>query len=486
MPSAYHVVAAAAATYLLFFIARSIYLLYFHPLSKYPGPKVAAVSYVWRAWSWASGQWPLVVTELHDKYGPVVRVAPEELLFFNVEAYKDIYGHAYQGKKTFVKTDFFNAGEEEGIATVKDPAEHARQRKMLSRGFSQQSLREQEQWVNQYVDTLLEQLGKLGHPSGPGVDLVEAFVWLTFDVISDLAFGKPFNAVASGKTHFWISLIFEAAYASQLASMRRQLPVLNLILPFVLPRGFLAKFRQHNELSREMASNRVKQGDTGRADFFSHLLRHTDEAGISEPELQSQASILIVAGSETTASFLAATSYLLLKNPDTLAHLKDEVRSTFPSLDDISADALAALPYLNGVIEESLRMAPPAAFGLPRFSPGAVVDGHYVPEGVTVSAEPFPIARDPRYWKEPDCFKPERWVGDGFGDVKEASRPFSLGPRACLGINLAYMEMRLVLAKMCWKYDWELVDKDMDWFGRSRLHVFWKRPALNVTFKPRT
>lgn len=302
---------------------------------------------------------------------------------------------------------------------------------------------------------------------------------------AELAFGNSFNAVASGKTHFWISLIFEASYASQFADLRRRLPILNLVLPFILPKNGIAKFQKHNELSRAMAVNRVKQGDTGQADFFSHLLRREGAESISELELQSQASILVVAGSETTSAFLAATCYLLLKNPDTLAYLTHEVRTTFSSLHDISADAVAALPYLNGVIEEGLRMAPPEAFGLPRFSPGAVVDGHYVPAGVTVSVEPFPITRDPRYWKHPDSFRPERWVGDGFGDTKEASRPFSLGPRACLGINLAYMEMRLTLAKMAWKYDWELVDKDMDWLRGSRLYLFWKRPGLNVRFHPR-
>ncbi|KAI6282924.1 hypothetical protein MCOR27_003516 [Pyricularia oryzae] len=432
-----------------------------------------------------SGRWPYLVQDLHDKYGPVVRVAPNELAFFNVEAYKDIYGHASRGKKTFIKTEFFNSGEEEGIATVKDPAEHAKQRKMLSRGFSQQSLREQEEVVHQYVDMLMEQLGKLGAPSGTGINLVDAFIWLTFDVISDLAFGKSFNAVASGKTHFWISLIFEAAYVSQLADLRRQLPLLILLLPFVLPKGIIKKGKQHNELSRAMAVSRLKQGDTGRADFFSHLLRHSGDGTMSEAQLQSQASILVVAGSETTSSFLSATCYLLLKNPDALARLRREVRSAFSSLDDISADAAAALPYLNGVIEESLRLAPPQSFGLPRYSPGAVVDGHYVPAGVTVSAEPFPMTRDPRYWKEPDSFRPERWIGDGFGDVREASRPFSLGPRACLGINLAYMEMRLVVAKMVWRYDWELMDTESDWFRGSRLHLFWKRPALNVRFHPR-
>ncbi|TLD19066.1 hypothetical protein PspLS_09764 [Pyricularia sp. CBS 133598] len=445
---------------------------------------VAAVS-VWRARAWMSGRWPHIVQDLHNKYGPVVRVAPNELAFFNVEAYKDIYGHAHRGKKTFIKTEFFNSGEEEGIATVKDPSEHARQRKMLSRGFSQQSLREQERLVHQYVDMLLEQLGKLGTPSGTGVNLVDAFIWLTFDVISELAFGKSFNAVASGKTHFWISLIFEAAYASQLADMCRQLPVLFILLPFLLPKGLIKKGKQHNQMSREMAVNRMKQGDTGRADFFSHLLRHKGDETISEAQLQSQASIMVVAGSETTASFLAATCYFLLKNPDALAQLRHEVRSSFSSLDDISADGAAALPYLNGVIEESLRLSPPQSFGLPRYSPGAVVDGHYVPAGVTVSAEPFPITRDPRYWKDPGSFRPERWIGDGFGDLKEASRPFSIGPRACLGINLAYMEMRLVLAKVTWKYDWELVDNEMDWFQDSRLHLFWERPALNVKFHPR-
>lgn len=82
-------------------------------------------------------------------------------------------------------------------------------------------------------------------------------------------------------------------------------------------------------------------------------------------------------------------------------------------------------------------------------------------------------------------FRPERWLEGGSQDVKEASQPFSLGPRACLGINLAYLEMRIILAKMVFTYDWELVNKDLDFLQEAKLYLLWKKPARMVKFHPR-
>lgn len=113
--------------------------------------------------------------------------------------------------------------------------------------------------------------------------------------------------------------------------------------------------------------------------------------------------------------------------------------------------------------------------------------GEYIPKGTTVSCENYTIARDPRYWEHPDEFKPERWIGEGFpGDEKKAFQPFSTGPRACLGINLAYLEMRVTLAKIVHTFDLELETQGIeDWNKACKIVGLWQKPDLNIKFIPR-
>jgi cytochrome P450 len=112
------------------------------------------------------------------------------------------------------------------------------------------------------------------------------------------------------------------------------------------------------------------------------------------------------------------------------------------------------------------------------------VDGKWVPPGVLVSSQNWTISHDERYWQEPDTFKLERWLGEGLGDNKDAFQLFSLGPRACIGINLAYLEMRVILAKMVWQYDFELLSQELDWERDNMMYVLWKKPVMNITFHP--
>ncbi|KAI6763177.1 hypothetical protein HG531_013074 [Fusarium graminearum] len=395
--------------------------------------------------------------ETHRKYGDVVRIAPNELSFATVQAYQDIYGHALKGKKKFVKSNWYDtAGDHPGIVSVRDPKEHSRQRKYLSHAFSAKSLRGQEVLVHGYVNLFLDQLRKLGSSEGEGINIEEALNWLTFDIIGDLAFGESFDAVANGKTHFWVSIIIDATYTSMLSALRKRVPLVNLYLPFVVPKDAKATYQKHRALTREKMLKRLDMPNSeDRGDFFASLLRKGGNE-VPEPELLQQSNTLIVAGSETTATCLTGIVFCLLSNPSCLEALSNEVRSRFQSDSEITGDATADMKYLSAVIEEGLRIFPPAPFGLPRISPGAVIDGHYVPPGVTVSVDHWTTKHDRRYWKDPYSFIPERWIDEGFGDTKQASQPFSLGPRACLGINLAYLEMRIIIAKMVYCFDWEL------------------------------
>jgi cytochrome P450 len=144
-----------------------------------------------------------------------------------------------------------------------------------------------------------------------------------------------------------------------------------------------------------------------------------------------------VAGSETTANLLSGLFARLFWNPDKYRILCDEIRSSFKSEDEIVYDNLLKLPYLNAVIEEALRVHPPVPTGLLRTVPkgGDTIDGYWVPGGTHVAVGGWAASHNPRNFKDPDLFIPERWLDniEYATDNKKGMAPFSLGPRGCIG-----------------------------------------------------
>ncbi|KAI1327193.1 cytochrome P450 monooxygenase-like protein [Xylariaceae sp. FL0255] len=472
-----------------YYAVLSVYRLYFHPLAKYPGPKLAAISPLWTIWMSTSGRMHLILKDLHDKYGDVIRTGPNELIFTTSQAYQDVYGHVSKGKQRFLKTeDYENDDPNPRVSGARDPVEHARLRKALSHAFSAQSLRTQEEVVQKYLDGFIQQILKLGELGKKGLDMSKMYNWVTFDTIGDLAFNESFGAIENGETPTWISFLLDFSFASFLTAPRRIFPILALYLPFVLPKGSDESIRKHRALTREKAKRRIALGgDTGRVDFFSHMLKSN---AMTEGEMISLSSTLIIAGSETTATALAGLTWYLLHYPDVMAKLQAEVRTAFRDMGEITGDSTMALPYVHAVIEEGLRLFPPFILALPRYSPGASVDGHWVPKGVKVGVSSWLTSRDPRYFRDPEAFRPERWIDNhsdaGYyaNDDKKASQPFSTGPRACLGINLAYLELRIILAKLVWAFDWELAKPVDKWQEASLVKLFWIKPELLVKFHP--
>lgn len=185
------------------------------------------------------------------------------------------------------------------------------------------------------------------------------------------------------KSHFWVDIILNSTFAGSFYDIYRRLPLLKYAFSIYnpVPKAFLAQRKEHFKLSQEKIRSRMAKPND-RDDFFSHLLSEKRNAP-TEDFLISQASTLIVAGSETTTTLLASLTYYLLKYPEVLRNLQTEVRGAFRDSGSINSDSAAKLPYLLAVIEEGLRIFPPVAFGPPRVSPGATVDGYYIPAGVS-------------------------------------------------------------------------------------------------------
>jgi cytochrome P450 len=265
-----------------------------------------------------------------------------------------------------------------------------------------------------------------------------------------LTFGEPFGAVKEGRSHFWVSILLGFLYSSSLFSLRKRIPLIMIPL-MVMPlfskaaRDLIKSLGQHSELTLEKVRKRIEMGDMGPRDLLGPLINSGE---MTDKEIAAEATVLLTGGAETTATTLTACMWHLTQNPNVLEKLQKEIRGSFKSYNDITGDATATLPYLNATLEEILRLFTPVAGGGPRRSPGETVDGEYIPAGIFVSSHIWYIHRDPRNIVRPMSFEPERWIGDRFKEEKPFTSPFIVGPRACIGINLAWLEMRVLLAKL--------------------------------------
>ena len=201
-------------------------LIYFHPLSNFPGPLPAALSNLPHSLSYLGGTQPHDILRLHEKYGPVVRTSPNELSFSSAGSWRDIYGQR-AGHEVFVKSLFYEGGnfanQALSIVSERDPANHRIMRKYLSSAFSDRSLKEQEYLISGAIDHFIQQIGKLG---SDGIDMTMWFNLLTFDVIGELAFGESFGGVASGNVHFWISIVIGSMGQASLSDTLVWFPLL--------------------------------------------------------------------------------------------------------------------------------------------------------------------------------------------------------------------------------------------------------------------
>jgi cytochrome P450 len=438
---------------------------------------------LWYAKQWTSGRWPYTIRSLHSQYGDIVRVAPNELSFASIEAHADIYAHPSKSKPLFLKApNYDHGGPAAHIVGTRDPEDHKRQKKALAPAFSAKALREQEDIVHEYVDMFISQLENLGTGSR-GIDIGKALAWVTFDIIGALTFGESFDAVKTGTTHPWVSAIVDNIRQFDLIQMRRDVPLITLLLPFVVSvKRLKGQYELHQMLTIEKTAKRIEnQHKITRDDFFRHII---EKGGYSRAGLEINADVLIVAGSETASTALTGMMYYLSQYPQCYEKLQKEIRGAFASVVEISGDATAKLPYFHAVIEEGLRIYPPVAFGLKRTSPGANIGPDYIPAGTLVSTDTWTMHHHERYWHNPDVFRPERWLADGLGDNTAAFNPFSSGPRSCIGINLAYMEMRIILAKIVWHFDWELVG-EVDWVGGNNAFPLWMKPEVRMRFAKR-
>ncbi|KAF2159813.1 hypothetical protein M409DRAFT_70842 [Zasmidium cellare ATCC 36951] len=475
---------------LVSYFGTILYDAFFGPLSKFPGPKLRAVSKLPGTYTTITGRDAFVRADLHEKYGPVVRVNPAEISFNNgAEAWESIYG--FKKPKPFRDPQFYAVGVN-GCPDVvsSDEENHSRQRKILSTGFSDKAIKGYEpllrSWAQKMITKMFEQANKAGE-----IDMLKYLNCTTFDVMGDLAFGEGLNMLEDGELSPWVQTIFAGFKAGTFWRCVMQYSTLtNWVVGKLLfsSKQVRVKMWQNFEYCQSRMDKRLSH-EPDHPDLWSKAVEKSGGVeGLTVDEFHSNSVTFMVAGTETTATALSGLIYLLHQrdNRDALEKLKLEVRNSFASLEEITLDSLSRLDYLQTVLQEGLRLYPPAPSQLPRRTPpeGMLVCGQYIPGGITVAVHPLGTFMSPTHFKDPKKFRPERWLGhpDYKGDHLDAVEPFSYGPQNCLGKSLAWHEMRLLLASLILSFDIELTAEAKGWIDQN-IYVLWEKKPLMCTLR---
>ncbi|KAK2598761.1 hypothetical protein N8I77_012149 [Diaporthe amygdali] len=411
----------------------------------------------------------------------IIRIGPNSLSFSSPEAIRSIYGHSTQ----CYKGDMYDLtrGGHASLLDVVDKGEHARKRRLLSNAFATRNLQQWEFKIADKVRRLLVQFDASCGGCGEGqIDFRRWTNLFTVDAITDIAASYRTGCLDRGDD--FIEFLGgdgdekRCRYIECLHAPRRLnsivvwcgswFPWLRRVLG-MLP-GLRAQWKKgllFDELASHVAYQRVQRHVDGEEvdDLVGSLLQ--DKQGLPRNldigEVTAEMILFMDAGSDTTAIALTHVMYYLLRNPEALSRLRQEVNEAVAADVIIAPDATVRnLPYLRACLDESLRLSPPVAFGLNRKTPeeGMHIDGHWIPGGTTVAVPAYTAHRNPDIFDEPEEFRPERWLGDGAKKAQASFIPFSTGGRGCIGRNISYMEQSILVATLIRRYDFELPSPD--------------------------
>jgi benzoate 4-monooxygenase len=467
-------------------------------LRRFPAPSIAAFTPLWLMYHNWLGRRYKAVDAAHRELGPVVRIAPNHISFTDPAAYKDIYGHG----SPILKDEFYShiAAGNPSMAQTTDKVEHTRKRKALAHIFSPREITAMEPRVLQTLEKLCRDLqikseGRLiaetdRYPTVDGAfDLRPWLNMFSYDAITAMFWSNTYGLLDQGNdvvpsmtpsghikhVHAMDSFHSGAGFNILVAHLPKAWNRLAKIL-LTYTHGKQAA-QDFGNMARYQVVQRLQE-PLEKPDLFSRLpVRPSAKCPTPMPlhEVVAESTTMLDAGNDTTQTSLTNCMYQLASNPEKQTKLYDALVISLSLRDAskplVSYSELHNVPYLRACLDESFRCKPPVAFGLPRriVSPGATVAGLFIEPDTTVSVPLYALHRNESLFQDALRFVPERWLEDDNElregwmtdrqerrNLKDFVLPFSLGGRACIGRNLAYMELSIVIAALVLGFEWEL------------------------------
>ncbi|KAI1091765.1 monooxygenase [Rostrohypoxylon terebratum] len=469
------------------FSSMVIYRVFFHRLRNFPGPLDLKISRLFSARRAAKNtQYQKVVAELHEKYGDFIRTGPREICIVRGSAPQLIYG----ANSTCLKSTWYGQvdydSKKNHIVSATDLDDHRRRRRAWDKAFSTKALQKYEPRIKALIDKFVSQVTCHREP----VDARDWCMYLAFDIIGEIGFGKTFGCVENGQKHPAITTLHDHM---EFIGVAAHVPWLLNILGR-LPNTSFGPFYQHvGALLNLTKKNYVE--DKFPPTVMSWLWKAVVEKDISAsptPEsLEEDCRAVIIAGSDTNGITLANTVFLLIKNPRVMKKLQAQIDATILNPEDWTYEKVKSITYITNIIDEVLRVRPALMVGGYRITPpeGIYVDEQFIPGKTHVFVPMQRIQTDPRYWERATEFIPERW-GERYEEMGTAGSPylpFSLGPYMCAGKGLATMSLSLAICGIAKNFDIAFAPGETgEIFEKEPKDTFTTGlPQLMVQFTPR-
>lgn len=357
-------------------------------------------------------------------------VGPREITVFRASAVNIIHGPQTACRKSSWYSQVSDDVTKCSLNSSRDFEDHKRRRRAWDQGFSVKALKSYELRIKALLDLLISQIkAKEGFP----IDVTAWSMFFTFDVMGAVGFSKEFHMLRDGTEH------------SAIKGLHDQMTTLGILssIPWFLSMvgtipGLAGSYAPFTKWCGERVEEKEKAFIPNEypRDIFSWLLKAGTDKDISavpgKQALIEDGRLIIIAGSETTASTVANAIYFLCRYPETYHKLQLILKEVFPNgQGDWSFENIRAIPYLEEIINETMRLKPAVPSGVPRITPskGLQIDEVFIPGDINVITPTYLMQRDARYFQEPDSFIPERWLDKGYTMIREKSvfAPFSLG-----------------------------------------------------------
>ncbi|KAK6076445.1 cytochrome P450 3A31 [Seiridium cupressi] len=481
-------VVAVATSYLL---TRGLYLAFFHPLARYPGPFLAKFTNAYAAYHGWKGDIHLDMWRCHQRYGDYVRYGPNQLMFNTAEGLRDIYGISAASK--FMKAQAYApmVHRAPNTLTIRGGKDHARRRRIMAQGVSEKAQRGYEHRIATHISKFCD-IAFPGQSSGDPRDWSEPMDmskwcnYLSFDIMADVVFGAKYDLLSNERFRYVVESIDKSNVRMSALIQFPKFAALK-IDKYIFRDAIVARNRFVKFVLR-VVKDRLEKGKTtsidiysptsSDADVFANLAAAKDPEtgeGFRPAEIAAESTTLIVAGSDTSSTAFSSVLFYLADNKSAYAKAAEEVRSKFSSREEVCLGAtLASCSYVRACIDEALRMSPPVGSALWReaMPGGTTVDSRAVPAGIDVGVPIYSVHHAPKYYPDPFQYKPERWlVDDGTGSIERGRsvfNPFSVGSRGCLGKGLANTEMMLTIATIMFVGDFKFADGEKGNVGRGQ------------------
>ncbi|KAI0970361.1 cytochrome P450 [Xylaria arbuscula] len=473
------------AVWLLYGFFISIYRLFFHPLRHVPGPKLAALTQ-WvetyhECFKPPGGQFMWEYQKWHEKYGPIVRISPNEVHIQDIRFYDTLYANSRHSDKLKHLEHRFN-NELATFATAEHRV-HRTRRAAINPFFSKRKIAQHSPNIQNIMDKLCERVKTEFLQNGNVLNLSNMWGAFNGDIVVGYCLEKSYDFIMKPdfRAEFsdaMVNLLDPVHFITQFPWMIRGFKLLpdwmiTILSPSIASvHAFNEEMKDQILRAKAVHASHEKNPLVPQSLFTTLLESDLPPRELETQRLQHEAIAVIGAGIETTGYALSLGSYHILSNPSILSRLKTELNEAIPEPRQIpNVDALTQLPYLTWVVNESLRFAYGTPQRIPRLSPTPITystpDADYhLPARSIISMDNYTASHDAWAFPSPFEFRPERWEGNPRApDGKPLSTyliAFGRGTRSCVGMQLAYADIYIGLVSFFRRFECELFETERD------------------------